>query len=238
MHGPILFYHKIDFPPADAKIRGGYTPAKRFDRQMGWLKRQGYDFYPAATLAEYYLQNGVFPPNGIAVSFDDGWMDNYTNAFPVLKKYGIPATIFLIPSVIGTSALNAQSEGESPHPHLTLQQIREMSAAGIEFGSHSLTHRLMHQLSVADLKVEAEESKVQIESLLDKPCRVFAYPGGHNNQNARQAVQAAGYIAGFSTIHGPTDHLETFALNRKEILRRDRFSFQFARKVKPLIVPS
>jgi Predicted xylanase/chitin deacetylase len=233
--GPFIFYHKIDTPPPDARIRGGYTPLKRFAKQMAFLKKHGTEFYTASEMIEHYLEHNSFPARGLAITFDDGWKDNYENAFPILRELGIKATIFLISSCVGQVSDKAQSEGESSRAHLSRENILEMSKHGIEFGSHTLNHKLLHQVSHDEVKEEVEESKRGIEQLLDKPCKVFAYPGGHFNMEARQAVEDAGYLAAFTTTYGENERLDLFALNRTEILRRDRFLYQFARKVKPLI---
>lgn len=229
--GPFIFYHKIDTAPKDARIRGGYTPRRRFARQMAYLKKQGYVFYTASEMIEHYRDHRAFPPRGLAITFDDGWKDNYENAFPILRELEIKATIFLISSCIGQVSVKAQSEGESARAHLSPENILEMSKHGIEFGSHTLNHKLLHRTPLDEVRVEVEESKRQIEKLLNKPCKVFAYPGGHFNEDSRQAVQDAGYMAAFTTYYGATEQLDLYALNRTEILRRDRFLFQFARKV-------
>lgn len=235
MSGPFIFYHHISNPPEDARIRGGYTPLKRFAKQMAFLKKQGFIFYTASELIEHFQEHGSFPPGGLAITFDDGWKDNYENAFPVLRELGIKATIFLIPSCIGQVSTKALSEGESGRAHLSLEEIMEMSEHGIEFGSHTLNHKLLHLIPLDEVKFEVEESKRQIEALLGKPCKVFAYPGGHFNDGARQLAEGAGYTAAFTTIYGAVDHLDFYALNRTEILYRDRFRFQFARKINRLI---
>lgn len=232
---PIVFYHKIDYPSPDARLRGAYTPPPRFAKQMAFLKKQGTVFYTAAELIKYLREHGSFPPNGLAVTFDDGWRDNYENAFPVLQRYGIKATIFLVSSCIGEVSTKAVADGEGARAHLTRAQVLEMSEHGIEFGSHSVNHRLLHQLSLPEVKFEVEESQRQIADLLGKPCQTFAYPAGFLTEEVQRIVAQAGYLAAFSTIYGPTDALDLYALNRVEILRADRFLFQFARKVKPLI---
>lgn len=237
MYAPVIQYHKIDVPPRDALVRGGYTPRRRFAKQMHYLKKQGFDFYSASELIEYYRERGSFPPRGITLTFDDGWRDNYTHAFPVLRELGIRATIFLVPSCIGRISSKAQAQGESGRAHLSCEEILEMSRHGIEFGSHSLNHRLLHQIPLPEVKFEVGESKRQIEALVQKPCKVFAYPAGYFTEAAKQIIAEAGHIAAFSTTHGPTDTLDLYALNRVEILRRDRFLFQFMRKVKPLAMP-
>lgn len=231
---PVLLYHKIDSPPQDARVRGGYTPPGRFAKQMAYLKKQGFRFYTASKLIEHYREHGSFPPNSLALTFDDGWKDNYTNAFPILKRLQIPATIFIIPSCVGTVSAKAQAEGESGREHLSREEILEMAGHGIEFGSHSMNHHLLQEISAAEVRFEIEESKRQIEGMLQKPCKVFAYPAGFFTEEARRIAEETGHVAAFSTRYGPEDSPDIYALNRIEILRRDRFLFQFARKIKPL----
>lgn len=232
---PFIFYHKIASPPPDARIRGGYTPPGRFAAQMAYLKKHGFVFHTASELVEHFLAHGTFPERGIAVTFDDGWKDNYESAFPVLKKFGIKATIFLIPSCVGQVSTKALSEGESGRAHLSLEEVLEMDRHGVEFGSHTLNHRLLHQIRPDEARFELEESKRQIEQMLGKPCKVLAYPGGHFDDTARRLAEEAGYTAAFTSHYGPDEPLDLYALNRTEILRRDRFLFQFARKVRPIL---
>jgi peptidoglycan/xylan/chitin deacetylase (PgdA/CDA1 family) len=231
---PVLLYHKIDFPPRDARVRGGYTPPRRFARQMRYLKKQGFVFYTASELIEYYKERGSLPPRGVALTFDDGWRDNYTNAFPVLRALDIKATIFLVPSLIGQVSSRAQAEGESGRAHLSREEIIEMSQGGIEFGSHSLNHTLLHEISLPEIKSEVEQSKGQIEDIVQRQCKVFAYPAGFFSDDAKRVIADAGHIGAFSTVYGPTDQLDLYALNRLEILRRDRWLFQFMTKLKRL----
>lgn len=232
---PVIIYHKIDTPQPDSRVRGGYTPPRRFARQLAYLKKRGFTFHTASELVESYVERGSFPPRSVAVTLDDGWKDNYTNAFPILRRLGIRATIFAVPSVVGRVTARVQADGEGPRAHLSREEILEMADWGIEFGSHSLSHRLLHQLAPADVKIEVEESKRQIEELTGKPCKVFAYPAGFYTDEARRMIRKAGYAAAFTTHYGPDAPPDLFALNRTEILRRDRFTFQFARKVAPLL---
>lgn len=231
---PVIFYHKIDKPAPDSRVRGGFTPPGRFARQMVWLKKEGFVFYTASELIAHFKQQGEFPENGIALTFDDGWKDNYTNAFPILRHLGIKATIFIIPSCIGEASTKAAAKGEGPRPHLSREEILEMSRHGIEFASHSMNHRLLPELDREELKFEVEEAKKQIENLVQKPCDTFAYPAGYLSDDAKTIIREAGHKAAFTTIYGPTDRIDLYALNRTEILRRDRFLFQFKKKVKPL----
>jgi peptidoglycan/xylan/chitin deacetylase (PgdA/CDA1 family) len=234
MQIPVLAYHKIDEPTADIKLRGAFTSPKNFARQIGYLKKCNFEFYTASELIDFYNKNDVFPPRAITLTFDDGWKDNYTNAFPIMKKLGITATIFLVPSCIGQTTAKVVADGEGEREHLSIENITEMSEYGIEFGSHTLNHKLLHKASDEEVEFEVTESKKEIENLLQKPCRVFAYPAGFCTAAAQNAVKRAGYVAAFSTVYGDRENVNLYALNRIEILRRNRFLFQFAQTIKPL----
>ena len=231
---PIILYHKIDKPGRGVLVRGGFTPPARFAKQMSCLKKQGFVFYSASELIDYYRENGNFPHNGITLSLDDGWQDNYINAFPVLKDLGIKATIFLVASCIGETSKKAMAPGETERAHLSRAEILEMARHGIEFGSHSVNHKWLHDLPPDEARFEVEESKKQLENLLQQSCKVFAYPAGYYSPTVAELVQNAGYMAAFTTTYGPTGSPDPYALNRIEVLRRDRFLYQFKRKVQPL----
>ena len=233
---PALLYHKISKPRRDSKIRGAFTPPRRFRRQLTYLKQQGFVFYTASELIKHFQSHGEFPARAVALTFDDGWHDNYTNAFPVLKELGIKATVFIIPASIGQMSTAATTlPGDRGYPHLSREEILEMSDAGIEFGSHTMNHARLNQITESEVKTEIESAKREIENLVQQPCWTIAYPAGYFSDAARRAASDAGHIAGFSTVYGPTDKVDLFALNRVEVLRRDRFTFQFARKVAPLL---
>ena len=103
-------------------------------------------------------------------------------------------------------------------------------------GIASLNHRLLHELSSAEVRTEVVEAKKQIEELTQRPCATFAYPAGFFSEAAKAIIKDAGHTAAFTTFYGPNDHIDLFALNRTEILRRDRFQFQFRKKVEALRV--
>ncbi len=234
MQIPVLLYHKIDLPTSDVKIRGAFTSPRKFARQIGFLKKKGFEFYTASELAGAFIANGEFPPNSIAITFDDGWKDNYLHAFPVLKKFGVKATIFLVPECIGQNTDRVTAQGEGPREHLSQSEIAEMSRYGIEFGSHSMSHKLFDRISPAETLYEITESKKFIEGRLQKECSVFAYPAGFYTDFAKEEIKKAGYRAAFSTVYGAEDKADIYALNRTEILRRDGRPFQFGKKIKAL----
>lgn len=235
MKVPVLIYHKIDFPTADVKVRGAFTYPKKFERQISWLKKNDFKFLTASEIIKFYRKNGEFPKKSVAVTFDDGWKDNYLNAFPILRKYGAKATIFLVPSCIGKTTDKVVAEGEAAREHLSEKDILEMSKSGIiEFASHSFNHKLFNRISEEEIEFEVTESKKFIENLTQKECATFAYPAGFFTEFAKKATEKAGYTAAFTTVYGAKDNSDFFALNRVEILRRDSFPFRFGRKIKSI----
>lgn len=235
MNPPVLIYHKIDLPTSDVKIRGAFTAPKKFERQIKYLRKNGFVFYTATEMVEHYSDHGEFPGKGIALTFDDGWKDNYLNAFPILKKYGVKATIFLVPACIGETTDLVTADGEGEREHLTEADILEMSGGGIEFGSHSMNHKLFHQISPEEIEYEVYESKNYIENLVQKPCSTFAYPAGFYTEFAKESLEKAGYKAAFSTVYGSEPEINLYALNRTEILRRDGYPLRFGRKIRAML---
>jgi peptidoglycan/xylan/chitin deacetylase (PgdA/CDA1 family) len=234
MRAPVLCYHKIDSPAADILIRGAFTAPERFAKQLGYLKKRGFTFYTASELIEHFLNHGEFPAKSVALTLDDGWKDNYTNAFPILKDLGVKATIFLVPSCIGQTTATVVGAGEKARQHLSREDVLEISAHGIEFGSHTVNHKHLHQISTDEATFEIVESKKQIEDLTQKECKTFCYPAGFYSEPVKEIVKNAGYIAAFTTIYADKENFDLFAVNRVEILRRDRFPFRFARKARSL----
>lgn len=236
MKVPVLIYHKIDYPTPDIKIRGAFTSPSRFERQMSYLKQRGFIFLTAGELVKHFSDYGKFPDKCICVTFDDGWKDNFLHAAPIIKKLGIKATIFIVPACLGKITDEVTAEGEGPREHLSRTDILEMSKGGFEFGSHSMNHRLFNSISPQEIESEVTESKIFIEDLLQKSCDTLAYPAGFFTSEAQMLVENAGYTGAFSTVYGAADTPDIFALNRIEVLRRDRMPFRFGKKIKTITV--
>ena len=131
---------------------------------------------------------------GVVITFDDGYEDNYTTVFPLLKKYNMKATIFLITDMIDT-------EG-----HLTTEQIKEMSTSGlVRFGSHTVTHARADITGEYELQQEYLQAKERIESITGIIVTALAYPNGIYNEKAESLASAVGYRYAYTT-DPPTDH--------------------------------
>ena len=186
---PVLMYHNIAEKYAASADGANITP-KRFEEHMQGILDRGYT---PIFVADYYnsVERGQsLPENPIIVTFDDGYLSNYEIAFPILKRLGIPATIFVVTSTVGATA----ESGIVGTSHFTWEQAREMQQSGIiDIHSHSHTHRDMTSLSPAQLQEELRLSRYLIERNLGKNCYVFSYPFGKYNRETSQRARAAGY---------------------------------------------
>ena len=186
---PILMYHYIRVNP-DPSDRLGFSlsiPPAEFDRQMRYLAEDGYG---TVSFDQIYDSSQPLPEKPILLTFDDGYADAYTAAFPVLQRYGFQATFYVVTDFVGRPG------------YLTVEQIREMAAAGMSFGSHSVSHLSLTTLSAERLERELSQSRTQLESLLERQVLDLCYPLGRFNQPVRQAVERAGYRSATTTEYG------------------------------------
>lgn len=190
----ILMYHGT--PTADP-ITNYSLQACLFQRQLAYLKKNGKHFGIASEL----LQDKNFPPKTVFLSFDDGYADNFENAFLPLIENGMKATWFITTDCIGKHAQWMAPPSEQTKM-LSADQLREMSDAGMEIGSHTCSHPDLSQLSFKQQLDELTRSKQLLEDLLQKPVTGFAYPFGRYNEDTLKAVRAAGYEWACSTRSG------------------------------------
>lgn len=181
---PILMYHSISEDPETD--RSSYyktcTSPQQFAEHIRWLGENGYRGVTLQDgLAWLDSQPSTLSPQPVAITFDDGFHDFYTEAFPVLESHGFSATMYLPTAFIGEprrrfgpSTLNSQPS--THRPCLTWTEARELHRAGIEFGSHTVTHPKLMELDWRDIERELCDSKEEIENRLGCAVNSFAYP--------------------------------------------------------------
>ena len=197
---PVLNYHQIN--NVDENLLTVST--QEFDAQMTWLEENGYQTITASELADALEGKGKLPEHPVLITFDDGYIDNYQCAFPILKKHQMKAIIFLISDYVSMYS-----------NYLTWEQILEMQAAGIEFGSHTLDHTVLTDLSPIAVERELKGSKNVLQNRLGRKIEFLAYPCGFTNTEIKTHVKEAGYRAAFTVELGnvaPGDDI--YALNR------------------------
>jgi peptidoglycan/xylan/chitin deacetylase (PgdA/CDA1 family) len=182
----ILMYHYIRTVD-QKKDRLGYglsvTP-EAFEAQLALFQREGY-----TSLTMDQVTQGYGGPKTIAITFDDGYLDFYTTAYPLLKKYGFTATAYIISGKIGGN-------------YMTWDQIREVQAGGIEIGAHTVNHVDLATATEEVQRHEIFDSKAAIEEQVHVPVVSFCYPSGKHSAVTEQLVQEAGFTSATTTVEG------------------------------------
>ncbi len=186
---PVLMYHRID----DLSEREKQSPLLRdltvsptdFEEQIRYLQSEGFTFLLARDVEKAVAAGTPLPEKAVAITMDDGYLDNFEQAFPILQRNDVPATIFVVTGAMGR-----------PN-HLTWGQIALMHRQSVGFGSHTVTHPDLTRLPLPRLDYELVESKAQIEKRLGEPITGLTYPAGCYNQTVADRARAAGYLAGW-----------------------------------------
>lgn len=205
---PVVMYHSVN-PAASRKTMLAVTP-ETFERQMRFLKNNRYNVITLQELTGLIRDNKKIPGRTIAITLDDGYKDNYTYAFPVLKKYNLSATIFIIVNEVGRPQAD----------RLSWEEIKIMRDSGlIIFGSHCLGPEPLTKIQSEDeVRNQIFVSRQILEKKIGRKVDVFSYPEGRFNAKIRQLVIDAGYLAAVATNPGkryPSN--DVFALKRLRI---------------------
>ncbi len=214
----VLNYHKVD----DTDISLSVSP-EDFDAQLKYLILHGYHSITPEQLLDH-LENGTeLPENPVLITFDDGYLDNYTYAYPILLKNGFQATIFIVPELVGTARYL---------DYFDWAQAKEMLEHGINIESHTISHSPLSKLSVQEARDELMNSQKIIEAHLGKKPIFLAYPYGSHNSIITELAQECGYQAAFTIRQGLVDdESDPYRLERITILRHDRVYHGFTTKI-------
>ncbi len=216
----ILMYHAVgtDGEPASRFV----IPVKRFALQMKLLKNLGYHVLDLEEYLRLRLEHRLLPTRSIIITFDDGYVDNWLLAIPVLRRYAFPSTIFLVSHRIGTVQNWDQIGALSGRQLLSWDNLRAMQHENIRFGAHSCTHAHLTDIPVDQARAEIEGSKSDLEQKLEAAIHVFCYPYGDCNTVTQKLVEQAGFWGSCSSdsgLNSPVSPLH--ALRRVEIYGTD-----------------
>ncbi|SFC42485.1 polysaccharide deacetylase family protein [Clostridium uliginosum] len=196
---PVLYYHSVK-ETEDNEVT--ISPQK-LRNELRYIKDSGYTTLTMAELQNHLLNNTAIPEKSIVITFDDGYMNNYTNAFSILKDLDMKATIFCI-----TFKLDGQY-------YLSESAIKNMSDYGIDIESHTAGHPDLTKMTYEQQLSEFVESKEALESITDKPVTAVAYPYGNYNDDSIRAAKDAGFALAFTTHLGLADRNDNpFSLDR------------------------
>jgi peptidoglycan/xylan/chitin deacetylase (PgdA/CDA1 family) len=155
------------------------------------------------------------PIKSVAITFDDGYLDNYVNAYPYLKKYRLPATIF-----IATAYLQKKMLLDNMYlPMLSWKEIDEMIQGNIDIGAHTASHPDLSRIGVHRAKREILESKIEIEKRIRRNVDYFAYPFGSYDNNVVNLIRSLGFRCAFGGEGVIQKDTDIFAIHRVEVKR-------------------
>lgn len=198
---PILAYHQVS--PDDDIYSVTVT---QFEEQMRYLSEHGYTPIDLQQLFDFYEGKATLPDKPIIITFDDGYEDNYLTALPIMEKYNMRSTEFVITSLVGTP------------DYLSWQQISDMQARHTEIGSHTMTHVGLGDVSAEEQRREIVGSKAILEQHIGKPINFFAYPYGQFTPITEQLLREAGYQGACSGIAGLNSKgVDVYALKRVNV---------------------
>lgn len=185
---PVLYYHSIANVPENTAV----LHPDRFVEQVEYLVQQGYQ---VLSLNDFFkiLENKMpSPPKPVLLTFDDGYIDNYTTVMPLLKKYNMPATLFLSTGLVETER------------YLNWDQVKELAKAGWDIQPHSITHSRLYMLSPEKQYEEIMESRRVIEENLGTVADVYCYPYGEFNQTTLNILKQNNFRYAFTIMYGRT----------------------------------
>ena len=231
---PILMYHQVvNGKPGDIHA----VSTESFEMQMSWLHGSGYETVLIDDAShESLLPQNQSPKRRIAISFDDGYLDAFENAAPILSRFGFSATIFLVAGRVGLKNDWDVSPVLRDASLMDWKQVRALRDLGMRFGAHTCTHPDLTAVTDHQAEWEIRTARTIIEDKLGNPVRAFAYPYSRFTAATIGHVADAGYTAACTYIPGFVGGAgnRPLALRRTGILATDTLD-DFARKVRAAV---
>ena len=224
-HPRILMYHMISGSLSKQKHRGLRVSPEMFERQVAWLKASDWTFIKASELFTEKAQGD----KRVAITFDDGYEDNYSQALPILKKYDACATLYLVTDRHERDwSVNKNAKHNSGdlmrEAKLSDKQVVEMLASGVfELGGHTLTHCYLPSVDLATKTFEINECKKVLNATFATQVTSFAYPFGHYSDEDIKLCEAADFNTAVTTDEGIDTQPNAFRLKRVKVSGKDNF---------------
>jgi O-antigen/teichoic acid export membrane protein/peptidoglycan/xylan/chitin deacetylase (PgdA/CDA1 family) len=222
----ILFYHRVADDPGDPLA----VSCDVFEAEMALLAERGYQVLDVVEALDR-LYAGTLEPNTIALTFDDGYVDNAVNALPVLERYGFRGTVFVVTDLVAGKGMFLKGHG-SPAPLLGWKEIQELDGkSALAFEAHTVTHPNLVESSDAESWAEIDLSRRALGDVLGRPSLAFCYPGGFLGPREHEYVRRSGFRYAITTEPGlNTDETDPFLVRRTQMNRGDRV-IDFAAKL-------
>lgn len=204
---PVLMYHKIGDPPPESKLGKLWVSTAKFRKQMAYLSDEGY--HPVTFQDVYAHWDGIrpLPPKPVVITFDDGYANNFTDGFPIVRDFGFRAVLFVVVQTVGWNNHWHDPRSESRLDMISWSQLKELQKAGWEIGSHTMNHPRLAKIPLDEARVEIERSRHIIGEFLGEVPSTFAYPygNGEDEESVRALVKEAGYRVAVGVHSGKWD---------------------------------
>ena len=189
---------------------------------MAWLKRLRYHVLSLEDYLRYRAEDRLPPARSVVITADDGYVDNYAVAYPILRRYGFPATIFLVSGSVGDANRWDEPGLLRDRALMSWTEIQEMLRGGVTFGAHTRTHPMLTAVTPDRARAEIAGSRAELEQALGQPIQLFSYPHGKYDATARSIVEQVGYSGACSTRAGMNSPATSkFELRRTEVRGTD-----------------
>jgi peptidoglycan/xylan/chitin deacetylase (PgdA/CDA1 family) len=207
---PILTYHNF----SKRKVAKMIVPERRFEAQMRYLKENGFNTITLDELSDFIELKDTIPPKSVVITVDDGWRPFYDIAYPILKKYGLKATLFLYTDFVGGGKA------------VTWDQVKEMAANGIEIHNHTKSHRNLTKIKKKEsfekyfrqVEKEVMVGEQRLKQNAGIESRYLAYPYGDTNDLVVTLLKKRGYRAAFTVTRGSIPfYVDNYRINRSVI---------------------
>lgn len=209
---PVLNYHQVN----DVNISPLTIPVEVFKEQMDYLHRNGYHTITLDELYDYIVHDAPLPDKPVVITFDDGYIDNYEHAMPILKSYNMKATLFMISDAVNTPRF------------VSIEQMKMMESNNFTIEGHTNHHHILTHVGSQNWEDEISGGKRSLEGLAGKKISYLAYPGGFNNGGIQAITKNSGYKMAFTVEPGtvkPGQNL--YALPRIPIFENDTTYISF-----------
>jgi len=225
-------YHSVQAREGRGRRRERYTiDQKRLARQLILLRVLRYRVLALDELIGHWLNGQLPPPRSLAITFDDGYQDAAEHAWPVLRRLGCPATLFVPSGMVGGTASWEASNDRQARPLLNWNGLADLDRQGFRVEAHGVNHLDLTAVELEVAEREIRGSREQIQQHLGRPAMLFAYPYGRSNSEVRKLVEIAQYDAAVTAKVGlNTPRTDRFALKRVEIWGTDSLAV-FAMKI-------
>jgi peptidoglycan/xylan/chitin deacetylase (PgdA/CDA1 family) len=191
---PVLLYHSVA-EVVDPRFAQWSVAPEQFAAQMDLLAGEGYRTLTVRELAEQvWTRREPVPDRVVAITFDDGFADFYTTAWPHLRRHGLTATVFVTTGYLGSTSAWLSRVGHGGRPMMSWAQVSQIADAGIEVGAHGHTHLQLDAVSPARAAREIDRSRRALVNAIG-PVVSFAYPHGYHTRQVRREVRRAGFTS-------------------------------------------